>query len=51
MRLHTALEMLLRLLMSCQGWSRWQPDNSLFNLIAIATTSHKHQKYRKHRSC
>lgn len=61
MRLHKVLEMLLRLLVGCQNWSAWQPGNSSSPLIAIpplaeplhgiATTSHKHRKHRKYRSC
>jgi hypothetical protein len=54
MHSHSLLEALLRLIMGCQVWYKWQPGNPIMLTNSRATTPHDHQpnrQQRNHRQC
>ncbi len=50
MRLHLALQALLRLWMGCQSWSVWQSGNPACVSIPSATFAHDRPKRKKQRT-
>jgi len=50
MRLHLALQALLRLSMGCQIWSMWQSGNPVYVSTPFATFAHDRRKRKKHRT-